>query len=130
MSLCLHFCEEYKVRHSHNCIGNWQQENLNYVLKSLTERFGGEFWYSDDSCEYSDHIEIDKESVRKIVGELSQYGNDWSKVPVNQEDEEWVTPMMEELGNQGVTPGYLAEFLLDALNNGEQSIEYIRFTWL
>ena len=130
MSLCLHYCEEYKVRHSYNCIGNWQQSNINYILKSLTERFGGEFWYSDDSCEYSDSLEIDKETVRKIAFELSSCGGDWKKVPVNFEEEEWLIPAMDEIAEQGITPAYMSEFLLDAANNAEPTIDYVRFTWL
>lgn len=130
MGYRLHYCEVYKVHHSANSVGNWQQEQINYVLKSLTEFFNGEFWYSDDSPEFSEVIEIDKETIGKIVLHLERAGDEWGDVEFQKEDNEWIQPLVSELGASDITPKYLAEFLFDALHNGEPDLDVVRFTWI
>lgn len=130
MAKCLHFCEEYKVSNSHDCIGNWQQERINYVLRALVDKFSGEFWYSDDSLEYSDHIEIDKDTIGKIIIHLEKAGDEWGDVEFNNDNEEFLQRIVSELGKDDITPLSISEFLYDALHNGEKTIDYVHFTWL
>ena len=130
MSYCLHYCEEYKVRHSRNCIANWQQEKINNVLKSLTEYNNGNFWFSDESIDYSDRIEIGKDTLKDIIRQLYCAGDEWGDVKLPEDDNEYLQPMLSQLGQEDITPCKLADFLSDALLNSEPTLDYVRFEWL
>lgn len=143
MSLCLHYCEAYKVRYSHAAIGNWQQEPLNYLFNWLDRRADHPyyFWYNEDSLEYSDVLEWQKEGVAEaisILREMDRAGESWNNIPLDGSDGSGDWSMSEWLQNKlnvaevnhGITPKSVADFLQDALDNGEPELDYVRFTWL
>lgn len=131
MSLCLHYCEEYKVRHSHRCIANWQQEELNQILFALSEKHiqcCDDFWFNDDDLSASSYVEISKAVVKDIIPDLLIAGDEWSDALPT--DDHILQRYMSELGQADVTPRTLAHFLTDALENAEPTTDFIRFEWV
>lgn len=143
MSCCLHFCETYKVRYSQNAIGNWRQEELNYLFNWLNDRADHlyYFWYNDDTLENSNEFEWQKEGVKDaiaILREMEKAGESWNNIPIegSADSGDWSIPewLQNKLNtaevNAGITPNHVADFLQMALDNGEPELEYIRFVWL
>ena len=139
MGYRLSYCTEYKVKHSSNQIGNWQTEALNHLLEWLSCRKGYSYpiWYDQDEISYSSVIEIGKECVAEMIltlNDMIEDGISWKDIPCRGVGNDltmdlWLKDQLN-LEDFDVTPQELKEFLEDALEHGEESIDCIRFEWL
>lgn len=142
MGLRLHYCEEYKVRHSQDTIGNYNAETINYLFDWLDGQYDtSSLWYSSEFIESSDYLEWNKEGVRDAIAllcEMDRVGESWKDIPLKEDKgegywsiESWLRKNLchaEE--HSGITPKRVADFLQSALDNGEKEIDYVRFSWI
>ena len=144
MERCLHYCKEYRVEYSAGALNyNSDIEMINYLFDWLNYRTEHMYDIDFDANDigYSKYVDWNKEGVKEAIVILHQMNDaheTWQDIPVwiDESNGDWSIDrwlrdsLVEAEKKSGFTPLKLANFLQDALDNGEQSIDYIRFTWL
>ena len=150
MSLNLHFCEEYKVRHSQTTVCDGNECNaINRLFEWLNNRAEHRHILSgnDQDFAFSDYLEWDKEGVREalsILRDMDRANETWRDIPTyspmptnhTESSGDWSMDkwQKDELVYaekvHKITPKRMADFLQDALDNCEESIDYIVFLWI